>query len=461
MGGCSVTLQNNVSTDMINPAEQQVESVKSECKSNEIAAIQQETQTQQVNLCQQLFSKYQPVKTEMFPGVFWVGVNDWSIRKFHGYNTDKGSSYNSFLLMDEKPTLIDTVKNPFSEEFIDNLKSIIELPLIKYIIMNHSEPDHSSALPVLYSKTPQATIVTNIKCKENLLIIYPELSLLNPKWLVVDTKSQLNIGKRTLTFVPVPMIYWPCNMFTYCKEDNVLFSNDGFGQHLASAERWADQLKLDTVVRLMMEYNANILGHLPVMLKNILNTVNKMNVKHIFTAHGVCWRGESLTTLLEEYSRFANQTYRKKVTVIFDSMYGSTARAALALSEGVRSTGASVELVDLKSCSLTTVALHMYDSACFAVGSPTLNNTMIPFVERALAYCRGLKLMAGKPCFLFGAYGWAGTQSANDVTEAVTRGGAQVEGAVFQWKLQVNEDTLGKLYEQGTKLGQKALDTGK
>ncbi|CAL6063236.1 A-type_flavoprotein 2 [Hexamita inflata] len=423
--------------------------------------IKQDINTDALNQPIQKLNLYNPIKTEMLPDIFWVGVNDWALRVFHGYHTEKGSSYNSYLIMDEKPTLIDTVKYPFTDQHLETIQSVISFDKIEYIVMNHSEPDHSSALPALYSKTPQATIVTNAKCKENLLTLYPELSLLNPKWLIVDNKSQLNIGKRTLSFIPVPMVHWPCNMFTYSLKDNVLFSNDGFGQHLASAERWADQLKLDTVVRLMMEYNANILGHLPAMLKNILNTVNKMNVKHIFTAHGVCWRGESLTTLLEEYSRFANQTYRKKVTVIFDSMYGSTARAALALSEGVRSSGASVELVDLKSCSLTTVALHMYDSACFAVGSPTLNNTMMPFVERALAYCRGLKLMAGKPCFLFGAYGWAGTQSANDVTEAVTRGGAQMEGAVFQWKLQVNEDILGKLYEQGAKLGQKALDTGK
>ncbi|CAL6055987.1 A-type_flavoprotein 2 [Hexamita inflata] len=404
---------------------------------------------------------YKPVKTELIPDVFWVGVNDWAIRIFHGYNTDEGSSYNAYVIMDEKPTLIDTVKCPFAQEHIERIQSVVELSKIEYLVMNHSEPDHSGAIAKVYALMPQATIVTNMKCKENLELLYPELKALNPKWLVVDNKSQLNIGKRTLSFVPVPMIHWPCNMFTYCQADSTLFSNDGFGQHLATAERWADQLPLERVMHLMKEYNANILGHLPVLLKNALVQASKLDIKYILTAHGVGWRGETIAPLLEEYSRFANQNYRKKVTIMFDSMYGSTARAAIAMSEGVKSTGAMVEVVDLKACSLTAVALHMYDSACFAFGSPALNSTMMPLVESAIGYCRGLKLLAGKTGAIFGAYGWAGAPTINDMTEALKKCNANIDEVKLQWKLQVNDEVLAKSYEQGVKLGMKALEVGK
>ncbi|CAL5975780.1 A-type_flavoprotein 2 [Hexamita inflata] len=401
------------------------------------------------------------VKMEMLPDIFWVGVNDWALRVFHGYHTEKGSSYNSYIIMDEKPTLIDTVKYPFTDEHFETIQSVISFDKIEYIVMNHSEPDHSSALPALYAKTPQATIVTNAKCKENLEKLYPHLVALNPKWLVVDNKSTLCIGKRTLTFVPVPMIHWPCNMFTYSKFENTLFSNDVFGQHHASVERWADQLPLEQVMQLMMSYNANVLGHLPAMLKNMLNNISKLEIQYVLTAHGLGWRGQPITNLLDEYNRFATLQYRKKVTIFYDTMYGSTTKAVMSMAEGIRSTGSIAQIIDLNEYNITELALHVYDSACFAIGAPTQNNTMMPLIEQAINYCRGLKLLAGKSCYLFGAYCWSGAQCCTDLTEAVKRCGANIEDTMHQWKLQVTEENLSKLHEYGVKLGQKAQEVGK
>lgn len=381
----------------------------------------------------------------MVDDVYWVGVNDWAVRIFHGYHTDEGSSYNSYIIMDEQPTLVDTVKYPFAEEFMERVSSVIPFEQVKYVVMNHAEGDHSSSLPIIIKKMPQATIVTNRVCKLALETLYPSL-LDHKNWMIVDQNSKLNIGKRTLTFIPTPLIHWPDNMFTYSEYDKVLFSNDGFGQHLASVERWADQLPLERVMRLLREYNANILGHLPALLSKALAGVSGLEIKTILTAHGVGWRGETLSYALKEYTRFASKKYLKKVTIMYDSMYNSTARVAVAMTEGVRSVGAKCEILDLKSSDITKVALHMYDSASFAIGSPTLNSTMMPLIESAISYVRGLKLLEGKPCALFGAYGWNG-KSVADMKEAVARCGATNEDSMnMQWKLQVNDKILAQAY---------------
>ncbi|CAL6106270.1 A-type_flavoprotein 2 [Hexamita inflata] len=405
----------------------------------------------------------QPKSTnvEMIPDVYWVGVIDWALRIFHSYHTEKGTSYNSFMIMDEKPTLVDTVKFPFAQEHFETIRSVIPLSKIEYIIMNHSEPDHGSALPLLYAQTPQATIVTNSKCKENLEKLYPDLVALSPKWLTVDSKSTLCIGKRTLSFIPVPMIHWPCNMLTYSQNEGAIFTNDVFGQHHASTERWAEQLPIEQVIQLTMSYNANVLGHLPAMIKNALNNINKVDIKYILTSHGVCWRGEQIKALMAEYARFANQAYRKKVSIIFDTMYGSTAKAVEKVAEGVRSTGSEAKIMDLNEFNITDVALHVHDSACFAIGSPTQNNTMMPLIEQAINYCRGLKLLAGKSCYIFGAFCWTGAQCCTDLTEAVKKCNANIEDTMYQWRLQVTDENLAKLYEYGVKLGLKAQEIGK
>ena len=214
---------------------------------------------------------------------------------------------------------------------------------------------------------------------------------------------------------------------------------------------------MDRVVQFLKEYNANILGHLPVLLKKALTTASALDIQYILCAHGVAWRGDALSVVLGEYTRFAEKRYNKKVTIAYDSMYGSTAKVAIAIAEGVRSTGASCEVLDLKSSDITKVALHMYDSAAFALGSPTLNSSMMPLVEGAINYCRGLKLLEGKPCVLFGAYGWASLAVAG-LNEAMTKVKASVLEKI-DWKFQCNDGVLEKAFNAGVLLGQHAMGT--
>ena len=396
-------------------------------------------------------------KTEMIKDVYWTGVVDWAVRLFHGYHTDEGSSYNSYLIMDEHPTLIDTVKAPFAREFEERISAVCPLDKIEYVVMNHAEGDHSSALPYIIRKMPQATVVTNAKCKESLLLLYPELSE-HQKWQLVDAKSKLEIGARTLSFLPVPLIHWPDSMFTYSAYDHCLFSNDGFGQHLASSERWASELPVEHVIHLAKEYNANILGHLPALLKNALKAASALDIAYILPAHGVAWNAETIPAILGEYTRFAEKRYLKKAVVFFDSMYGSTHRAALAVAEGVKSTGCAVEVLDLKSADITKVALQLYDAAGFAVGSPTLNNTVMPHIEESISYCRGLKLLEKKPFVAFGAFGWCGRACA-DIEEMCKRALAGECLGKVQWRFQVTDEILKQNYDLGVALGKKIAES--
>ncbi|CAL6106590.1 A-type_flavoprotein 2 [Hexamita inflata] len=392
---------------------------------------------------------------EMLPDIFWVGVNDWSIRSFHGYNTTRGASYNAYLIIDEQPTIVDSVKHQFASEYIERIQQQIELTKIKYIVANHAEPDHSSSIPALYEVAPQATIVTNSKCKEHLDIMYP--SLIAAKWLIVDNSTQLSIGKRTLSFIPTQMVHWPCNMFTYSQFDKALFSNDAFGQHIATSERWVDQHPIDDIIYLVKEYNANILAHLPVLMRKVLSNCNKVKFDFILTAHGVSWRGSGLDLVLAEYQRFAQLNYESKVTICYDTMYGSTEAAALLIAEGVQQAGARAELVNLNVTSLTTAALHLYDSACFAIGSPSMNSAMMPTISALLCYARGLRLLRNKYGSLFGAFGWAGSPVINDLVEELVKCGAVVSDVKTQWKFDISNQTKGILVAEGFKLGQFAL----
>ncbi|CAL5970920.1 A-type_flavoprotein [Hexamita inflata] len=206
-----------------------------------------------------VFHLYMPLaSTEIVaPDVYWVGSIDWSVRVFHGYHTDEGTSYNAYLLMDEDVTLIDTVKQQFSQELVERITQVTSLDSVKYVIMNHAENDHSGALPYLMSLLKNATIVTNKICMEHLLLLYPELNLYPFK--IVSNSTPLILKSHTIQFLQVPMLHWPDSMFSYCPEINTLFSNDGFGQHIACSERFVDQIPLqDHLLNLMREYTANI-----------------------------------------------------------------------------------------------------------------------------------------------------------------------------------------------------------
>ncbi|KAH0570903.1 A-type flavoprotein 2 [Spironucleus salmonicida] len=397
-----------------------------------------------------------PNPQPMLDDIHWVGIVDWAVRIFHGYHTDEGSSYNSYLIMDEQPTLIDSVKYPFVQEHLERIQAVCALDKIKFIIMNHAEGDHTSSLPLFINQCVNATIVTNKICMNHLQILYPSLKNFD-RWQIVDAKSTLNIGKRTLKFVPVPLLHWPDSMFTYSEFDQTLFSNDGFGQHLASAERWSDELPQGQIERLMDEYTANILGHVPHLIKKAVEAASTLSIKNILVAHGASYRGDAVGWAVKKYFDFGAQTHFKpKVSIVYDTMYGTTARAALAIAEGVKSAGAVPHMLPLSAADITKAALNFYDSPCVALGSPTLNSTYMPAQAAVINYCGGLKLLNTRETFLFGAYGWA-EKATKDMKADVEKVGAVNSIPAVTWKYNVDVDVLNKCKEAGFQLGKKAL----
>ena len=176
--------------------------------------------------------------SEIKKGIHWVGAIDWSMRSFHGYETGRGSSYNAYLILDEKITLIDTVKEPFRDELISRISSVIDPAKIDIIVSNHVEPDHSGSIPEMMKLCPKAEIYTSDPNGfKGLTAHYGKLP-----YHGVKAGDTLSLGKRTLKFVPTPMLHWPDSMVTYCPEEKILFSNDAFGQHLAASKLFDDEV---------------------------------------------------------------------------------------------------------------------------------------------------------------------------------------------------------------------------
>lgn len=394
--------------------------------------------------------------------VYWTGAIDWHIKTFHGYETREGTTYNSFLIMDEKPTLIDSVKAPFCKDMVERVRSLIPLDKIQYIVVNHLEPDHAGSLPELMKLLPNATIVTSGKSLANMEKV---LGPVPGNKQAVKTGDKLNIGKRTLSFVETPMLHWPESMMTYSDYDKILFSIDGFGQHYASGKRFDDEMdahELALVREACIEYMANILGCFGPVIKRCLPAIAALDIETICNAHGVVWRSkEGVDWVVRLYSAFAeNKHLRPKVVILFDTMYGSTETMARAIEAGVLSTGAECKAISLSSRGLTEVARETFDAAAVAVGTPALNRGPMPTVAGALSYIGGLDLLKGKSVGVFGSYGWAPMAVGGVMKTVEGFGGVKVMEPVTQnWKC--DDAVLERCVELGKQLGEKAIAAAK
>ena len=314
--------------------------------------------------------------------IYWVGAIDWNMRTFHGYATGRGTSYNAYLILDEKITLIDTVKEPFKEELLERISSVIDPSSIDYIISSHVEPDHSGALPFMAAHCPKATIYTSApQGRKGLLNRYGVL-----KYEGVKAGDVLKIGKRTLQFLPVPMLHWPDSMVTYCPEEKVLFSNDAFGQHLATTGRFDDENDLPTVMAEAKKYYANILMLYGMQAKKAMQALSPFRIEMILTGHGVSWR-KNIPLILNCYEKWASHEVEDRAVIVYDSMWGSTETIAKTIADAFAQK-MPVALYDLKKNELSDIVTDVLTSRYLAVGSPTINNQMMPTVAAFLAWAR-------------------------------------------------------------------------
>lgn len=347
---------------------------------------------------------------EIRKGIYWVGAIDWHIRNFHGYTTNRGATYNAYLILDEKVTLIDTVKGMFSDELLERISDVIDPAKIDYIISNHVEMDHSGALPAMVKACPNATIITS--APSGLKGLTAHYGNLNYK--PMKTGDTLNIGARNLNFVTTPMLHWPDNMVTYCPEERILFSNDAFGQHYATSERFDDETDLHVAMEEAQKYYANIVMCYGKQAANAWNVVHQLGLDMIAPSHGIIWRSH-IDTIMDAYKRWSANEPESGAIVVFDSMWHSTEIMAKTIAEAFANKGVSVKLYDLKTTHRSEIVPEILDRKYIAVGSPTINNQMMPEVAAFLCYLKGLS-PKNREAFAFGSYGWGG-QSIGQVEE--------------------------------------------
>jgi len=340
---------------------------------------------------------------ELKRGIYWVGAIDWNVRDFHGYSTPSGTTYNAYLIVDEKNVLVDVVKAPFYLEMLGRISEVIDPSKIDIIVANHVEMDHSSSLPHMVERIGNPVIITSERGQKGLEKHYQR----RMNFKVVKTGDTLSIGHRTLAFVEAPMLHWPDSMFTYVQEDRVLLPNDAFGQHIATCQRFEDEVGED-VMRHARKYFANILWPLsPLILKKI-EEVGKMGIPIdlIAPSHGLIWRKDP-NRIIQSYVEWSQGKVGKKILVVYDTMWGSTEALAKAILKGLIEEGAEAKLLHLRSNHRSDIIDEMLEARGILLGSPTLNNGMFPTMGDFLTYMKGLK-PKGKFFGLFGSYGWGG-----------------------------------------------------
>ena len=383
-----------------------------------------------------------PIAENIWP----VGVIDWNARHFHGhtYSTKRGTSYNAYLILDEKITLIDTVFGPFTEELIANIREIIPVEKIDTIIANHVETDHSGALPVLMKLCPKAKIYGTAKCQTGLEQNY------HGRWnfQVVKTGDKLKLGKRTLTFLETPMIHWPDSMFTYLIEDQILFSNDGFGQHYAASERFDDEVPNEILMEEAAKYYANILWPFSHLITRKLEEVEqlKIPIKMITTGHGISWRKDP-GQILGAYKRWAANTPRPKVVVAYETMWGSTEKMARKIVEGIAAEGVSVKLFDVATTDRTEVIYAMFEAKGYVLGSSNHDSGVLPNMAAFLEFFKGLKPKNRIGC-AFGSYGWSGVV-AQALEKTFKEAGVEVAQPALSIQYSPDDDGLKRCHEFG------------
>ncbi len=385
-------------------------------------------------------------------GIFEVGVIDWNIRDFHGYSTHQGTTYNAYLILDDKVALIDTVRKEFADQLIENIGAIIDPKKIDYVVSNHTEMDHSGGLPRVMHKIGESTPLICSKMGEKNLSRH-----FSQPWQyhVVNSGDTLCLGKRTLSFMETRMLHWPDSMFTYCQGDEILFSSDAFGQHYATFEKF-DDLAGNTIMDHAKKYYANILMPYAPLITKLIEQVCQMGLKirMICPDHGVIWRKRP-HSIVDAYAQWSRQDAEQKAVVIYDTMWHSTEKMATAIAEGIQATGCAVVPMHLRKCHRSDIMTEVLDAKAVVVGSPTLNNGLFPTVADLLTYMKGLK-PKHKLGAVFGSYGWSG-EAPKLVRRELEAMQVELVDEALRIKYVPSKESLQECYELGRKVGKAIL----
>lgn len=349
--------------------------------------------------------EYNMKAMEIKENIYWVGAKDWNLREFHGYATPYGSTYNSYLIMDEKITLVDGVKHYMSAENLARIESQTDFSKLAYVVVNHVEMDHSGNIPEIMKLAPQAQIVTNMAGK---MALEAHFDTTGWQYVIVKSGESLSIGKRTLEFMTTPMLHWPDSMMTYVKEDKLLLSNDGFGQHYASSALMVKDAPFDMVMENAKSYYANILFPFGSQASKALQTAGDLglDIEMIAPSHGLIWNGKNeVSAILNNYAKWASGQNEGKAVIVYDSMWGATASLADMAMSVFQDAGIPVIKHCLATKNVSDIMPDFLDAKYVLIGNPTLNNQLFPRVAGFVTYMRGLA-PKNKVALAFGSYGW-------------------------------------------------------
>lgn len=387
-------------------------------------------------------------------GIDWVGYVDWNLRDFHGYNTLRGATYNSYLIRDKKIALVDAVKAPFSGNLLSNIHALIGNRKIDFFICNHAESDHSGSIPAVMNAYPDALIVCTEKCEKTLGKLFDTSGW---KFRTVKTGDSISLGDRTLEFIETPMVHWPESMFTYLPEEKILFSMDAFGQHYATSQRFDDEISLGTALFEAKIYYANIVMPFSRQCIKATEDVSGLDIEMIAPSHGVIWRSH-VKDILDAYSDWIFNRFKRKVLVIYDTMWNSTERMAEAIYEGACIPGVDVRLINIRKSNLTNIAAEILDAAAVAFGSATLNRDMMPMAHAVMSYLNGLR-PEGRIAFAFGSYGW-GKGGVEEIEKYFGKLKWEVVRDPVKSNYAPTPEVLDECNEAGRELAKRAFEIG-
>lgn len=390
--------------------------------------------------------------------VYWVGAIDWAVRDFHGYSTNRGTTYNAYLILADKVTLIDTVKAPFKGELLARIATVVNPERVDYIISNHAEMDHSGALPAVIATIKPEKVFASVMGVKAL----KEHFHLDYELIPVRDGETLNLGGVNLKFLETRMLHWPDSMVTYLIEEKLLFSQDGFGMHLATSERFADELPSELLWREGAKYYANILLLYSGLILKLLQRIDDLGIQLETVApdHGPIWRScrgisnweATPGTIINWYKEWAEQQPKEKVVVVYDTMWQSTDLMARTIADGVAGEGVPVKVMPLRANDRSDVMTELLDARAAVVGSPTLNNGLFPTVADFLTYMKGLK-PKNKLGAAFGSYGWTGEAPAI-IAEELKEMGVEMVAEPLKVKFIPDSRALANCRQLGTQIAQ-------
>jgi anaerobic nitric oxide reductase flavorubredoxin len=378
--------------------------------------------------------------------IYWTGIKDWELRQFHGHelSTHRGSTYNSYIIKDEKTILIDTVWDPYKEEFVENLEREVGLKNIDAIVINHIEPDHGGSLGYIMETVPDIPIY----CTKNGADIIKRHFHKDWNFNIVKTGDSLKIGEYELIFVEMQMLHWPDSMMTYVKGANVVFSNDAFGQHFSPSGLFNDEVDSCEVYQEAIKYYANILTPFSPLVKKKIEQVKSLNlsIDIIAPSHGIIWRDNPMQ-IIEKYYEWSQDYSEDFVTIIYDTMYDATKSIADAIAEGLTKSGVKYKMFNSAVTDQSDLLTEIFKCKGVLIGSCTVNNAVLRSIAALLHEIKGHKFK-NKAAAAFGSYGWSG-EAAKFISKELAEAGFKIVNEPIQFKYRPNHEEFDKCVEFG------------